>query len=94
MTPRYEPSWFYEDVDPSLLDACMRPRRREALDVGTRDWLHKQLVACGHEANGRGHHFMAHAWFECAYMTKVPLLTVWHPRRDDAASRMPPRPAG
>ena len=73
VTPRYEPSWFFDEIDDNLVESCLRPRRREPLDSDTREWLHKQLVACGHEANGRGHHCMAHAWFECAYQTKEDL---------------------
>eukprot|EP00966_Prymnesium_polylepis_P251651 5817831-Prymnesium_polylepis.1 len=69
-TPRYEPSWFFEEVDHALVEQCCRPRRRQPLDAESRDWLHKQLVACGHEANARSHHAMAHAWFECAFLAK------------------------
>ncbi|KAL1528921.1 hypothetical protein AB1Y20_010243 [Prymnesium parvum] len=69
-TPRYEPSWFFDEIDDALVDACMRPRRREQVSGETREWLYRHLLACGHEANAKGHHFMAHAWFECAYLTK------------------------
>jgi hypothetical protein len=70
VTPRYEPAWFFEDIPAELVAHCLRPRRREPLDADAREWLYKQLVAHGHEANGKGQHIMAHAWFECAWCVK------------------------
>lgn len=70
-TPRYEPSWFFEDVDDIFVDACLRSRRREQMEPQIREWLCKYLIACGHEANSRGHHFTALAWFESAFQLKV-----------------------
>ena len=70
VTPRYEPAWFYDEIPPELISQCLRPRRRESLDTETRDWLYRQLMTFGHAANAAGHHFMAHAWFECGFCTK------------------------
>ena len=72
-TPRYEPSWFHEDISPELVQQCLRPRHRTwtaSMDPEVRDFMHKRLMAYGHDANGRGFHFMAHSWFETAYLAK------------------------
>jgi hypothetical protein len=70
-TPRYEPSWYYEELGMELVSQCLRPRdRNHNLASSKVDWLHRRLLACGHDANGRSHHFMAHSWFEVAYALK------------------------
>ena len=69
-TPRYEPSWFYQDIPREMIDQCVRPRSRGGIEQVAASWLHKQLVALGHAANARSCHFMAHSWFECAYNVK------------------------
>ena len=62
-TPRYEPSWYYEELGMELVSQCLRPRdRNHNLAASKVDWLHRRLLACGHDANGRSHHFMAHSW--------------------------------
>ena len=68
--PRYEPSWFYEEVPSEMIAQCLRPRSRGGIDEVAAHWLHKHLVALGHAANARSCHFMAHSWFECAYGLK------------------------
>ena len=69
-TPRYEPSWFYQELPAEMIEQCLRPRSRGGIDDAAAGWLHKHLVALGHAANGRAAHFMAHSWFECAYDLK------------------------
>ena len=69
-TPRYEPSWFYQEVPSEMVDRCLRVRSRGGLDEAATLWLHKHLVALGHAANAHSCHFMAHSWFECAYALK------------------------
>jgi len=70
-TPRYEPSWFFEEIREEMLDQCMRERVHMQLDDDeARDWFHKHLMLLGHAANARGHHYLAHGWFECAYCVK------------------------
>ena len=69
-TPRYEPSWFYQEVPSEMVDRCLRVRTRGGLDEAATLWLHKHLVALGHAANAHSCHFMAHSWFECAYALK------------------------
>lgn len=70
-TPRYEPSWFFVEIRHEMVEQCMRERVYMQLDdEEARDWLHKHLMLQGHAANGRGHHFLAHSWFECAFCVK------------------------
>ena len=69
-TPRYEPSWFYQEVPSEMVDRCLRARSRGGIDEAAALWLHKHLVAFGHAANAHSCHFMAHSWFECAYGLK------------------------
>ena len=75
-TPRYELSWFYDDVDPDLIEQCLRPRQRANLPPEECDWLYHQLCAMGHEANADANHFLAHAWFECAFNTKAEMASL------------------
>ena len=67
---RFEPSWHFHAVPAEQVEHCLRPRRRGGLDQPAAAWLHKHLVALGHEANDRSAHFLAHSWFECAYAMK------------------------
>ena len=69
-TPRYEPSWFYDEIGNELIRQCMRPRQREPLEPDVCEFLHKRLLSCGHDANARGHHYMAHSWFDTAFLVK------------------------
>jgi hypothetical protein len=69
-TPRYEPSWFYQEVPSEMVERCLRARSRGGIDEAAALWLHKHLVALGHAANAHSCHFMAHSWFECAYGLK------------------------
>ena len=69
--PRFEPSWWWEGVPEALVEHALRrptvPTAACALDSRDREWLHKHVVTFGHEANGRAHHYVAHAWFVCAF---------------------------
>mmetsp|Transcript_2852 Transcript_2852/g.8286 ORF Transcript_2852/g.8286 Transcript_2852/m.8286 type:complete len:235 (+) Transcript_2852:7-711(+) len=68
-TPRYEVLWSPEDIDPACLTHALRKRPWFQGDR-QREWVHKRVVALGHEANARGHHFIAHSCFECAFCAK------------------------
>mmetsp|Transcript_18659 Transcript_18659/g.31197 ORF Transcript_18659/g.31197 Transcript_18659/m.31197 type:complete len:284 (+) Transcript_18659:119-970(+) len=70
-TPRYEPSWFFEEIAQEMIAQCLRPRVCAALDDEAKEWLYKRLVTQGHEANRRGYHFLAHSHFECAYCVRA-----------------------
>jgi len=67
--PRYELSWRFDEVDPATVEHALRERICVS-DDEQQDWLHRRLVGLGHDANARGHHFMAHSWFECAFCVK------------------------
>ena len=33
-TPRYEPSWFYQELPAEMIEQCLRPRSRGGIDDG------------------------------------------------------------
>lgn len=63
-TPRYELLWKADEIDPAMVEHALRQRLWFTNDE-QRAWVHRRVVALGHDANTRGHHFVAHSWFEC-----------------------------
>lgn len=65
-TLRYEPSWSSGEADVApWVERALRERPC-SVEEAEREWVHRRLARMGHDANSRGHHFAAHAWFECA----------------------------
>ena len=82
-TPRLDDRCFDAAPPDKVVRECLRPGTCCVDEPEQREWLHRQLVAFGFEANSRGQLLMAHSWFQCGYAARGTLSP-------DAASS--PRP--